>query len=67
MEEDIYADVEFEMPKVKLPVFAENECVITDYSAVNDGITNNAQAFANAIEDISKRGGGRVMFLEAYG
>jgi polygalacturonase len=58
---DIYADVEFDMPKVVLPVFPENDCIITDFGAVSDGVTNNTQAFADAIEDISKRGGGRVI------
>jgi len=58
--EDLYDNIEFDMPRVQVPVFADNECVITEFGAVNDGLTNNTRAFAKSIEHISEKGGGRV-------
>ena len=60
-ENDIYANVEFDMPKVMIPEFPDFECSIIDFSAVGDGITNNTAMFADAIEETAKRGGGRIV------
>lgn len=58
---ELYANIEFEMPIVKLPEFSSYECSITDFNAVSDGVTNNSQMFAEAIEETAKIGGGRII------
>jgi polygalacturonase len=51
----------FEMPVVREPVFPDNTVYITDFGAVSDGQTLNTKAFADAISEVSKKGGGRVV------
>src|SRR5690606_48152 len=53
--------LEFEMPRIEEPVFADNSVNIRDFGAVNDGLTKNTQAFADAIDAVSKMGGGKVI------
>ncbi|MCW3785595.1 glycoside hydrolase family 28 protein [Plebeiibacterium sediminum] len=57
----IYEGVEFEMPKVKEPVFQDYSVSIEKYNAVNDGKTLNTKAFADAIADVANNGGGKVV------
>lgn len=57
----LYADLEFEMPKVEEPAFSNNSVSITDFGAANDGLTKSTQAFADAIDAVSEKGGGRVV------
>lgn len=59
--EEIYAGIEFDMPRVKEPQFKNYSVKITDFGAVGDGLTESTQAFAAAIEDVSKKGGGKVV------
>jgi len=54
----------FEMPEVKIPVFAERVFNIIDYGAVSDGFTMNTDAFAKAIGECSASGGGKVLVPE---
>jgi polygalacturonase len=56
-----YKDIPFEMPLLKTPKFKNNVVKITDFGAVGDGVTLNTDAFAKAIEEVSKKGGGKVV------
>lgn len=58
---DIYEGVEFDMPKVLEPTFANNSASITDFGAVGDGLTKNTDAFAKAIAAVAAKGGGKVV------
>lgn len=51
----------FKMPVVAEPVIPDNTVSITDFGAVNDGQTLNTKAFADAIDEVSKKGGGKVI------
>jgi polygalacturonase len=46
------------------PSFPDMDFIITDYGAVNDGISLNTGAIQRAIETCSKAGGGRVIIPE---
>ena len=50
--------------KVELPDFPDAEFVITDFGAVNDGITMNTGPINSAIEACSQSGGGKVIIPE---
>lgn len=54
----LYEDLPFKMPKVERPVFPDNRVVLTEHGGVPDGITLNTTAFANAIQDLTTKGGG---------
>jgi len=58
---DIYADIEFEMPRVIEPDFPDYAVSIVDFGAVGDGQTLNSDAIAKAISVVSENGGGRVI------
>jgi polygalacturonase len=59
---DVYDNIHgFEMPVVKEPVFPDNMVNITDFGAVGDGQTLNSKAIADAISEVSKKGGGKVV------
>ncbi len=56
-----YEGVKFAMPNVALPFFADNKISIVEYGGVPDGTTSNTKAFADAIEALAKRGGGKLI------
>jgi polygalacturonase len=56
--EYLYENLPFEMPKVQKPVFPATQMEITQYGGIGDGVTLNTQAFADAIEALSEKGGG---------
>ena len=58
---DIYEGIEFDMPKVVEPTFPDYSVSITDFGAIGDGQTLNSQAIADAIQAVSKKGGGTVV------
>lgn len=58
---DTYKGVEFKMPKVNEPVIPNNSVNIKDFGAVNGGDVLNTKAFADAIDAVSKKGGGKVI------
>lgn len=51
----------FVMPEVTAPVIPAREVKLTDFGAVGDGVTLNTEAFARAIDALSKQGGGRLV------
>ena len=51
----------FKMPVVAEPVIPDNTVSITDFGAVNDGQTLNTKAISDAIDNVSKKGGGKVI------
>ena len=55
------ANLPFSMPEVKAPVIPNRQVNLRDFGAVNDGVTLNTQAFAKAIDALSKQGGGRLV------
>jgi polygalacturonase len=57
----VYEGIEFEMPVVQEPEFPDYSIMITELGAIGDGMTSNTEAFAGAIEKVSKNGGGRVV------
>ena len=59
--DDIYAGIEFDMPRVQEPSFPDNQCSITDFGAVGDGLTDNTEAFADAFAFLGKNNGGKVV------
>lgn len=56
----LYEDLPFEMTKVTRPQIPDREVNIADFGGIGDGVTLNSEAFANAIEALSQRGGGRL-------
>ena len=58
---DLYAGIEFKMPRVQEPVIPANSVVITDFGAKKGGLALCTQAFADAISAVSKKGGGKVV------
>ncbi|KAF2340321.1 glycoside hydrolase family 28 protein [Flavobacterium tistrianum] len=58
---DTYANVEFKMPKVNEPVIPANSVNLKDFGAVNGGYVLNTKAFADAINALSKKGGGKLI------
>lgn len=58
---DTYSGIEFKMPKVNEPVIPGNTVNLKDFGAVNGGIALNTKAFVDAIEALSKKGGGKLI------
>ncbi len=59
--EGIYDNIEFDMPRVAEPEFADYSVSITDFGATGDGKTKNTKAIADAIDAVVAKGGGRVV------
>ncbi|MDO8929830.1 MAG: glycoside hydrolase family 28 protein, partial [Bacteroidota bacterium] len=59
--DDLYEGIEFDMPRVQEPVIPANSVSITDFGAQSGGQEHCTQAFADAIEALSAKGGGRVI------
>ncbi len=49
------------LARIVAPTFPNLDCDVTKYGGVGDGTTDNTAAFAAAIADCSKQGGGRVV------
>ncbi|HEX7583424.1 MAG TPA: glycoside hydrolase family 28 protein, partial [Prolixibacteraceae bacterium] len=59
--ENLYKGIEFQMPRVNEPKIPDNSASITDFGAKSGGQYLCTQAFANAIDAVSKKGGGKVI------
>jgi polygalacturonase len=57
----LYENLPFKMPKIQKPVFPACSVKLTEYGGVPDGVTLNTDAFANAINALSKKGGGTLI------
>ncbi|MGE4514790.1 MAG: glycoside hydrolase family 28 protein, partial [Chryseobacterium sp.] len=58
---DIYKNIEFKMPQVAETSFPANTVSITQFGGVAGGNIKNTEAFRKAIEDLSKKGGGKLI------
>lgn len=56
----LYEGLQFDMPVIDRPAFAERTVSITDFGGVGDGVTLNTDAFAKAIESLASQGGGTL-------
>ncbi len=56
-----YYNVEFEMPQVREPEIPDYAVNIKDFGAVEGGQVLNSKAFADAIDEVSRKGGGKVI------
>ena len=56
----LYEGVEFDMPRVRETSFPDLEVSIVDFGARGDGLYSNTKAFADAIDEVHQKGGGRV-------
>lgn len=57
----LYEGLEFSMPGVAEPVIPANSVLLTDFGAVSGGEELCTKAFGEAIEALSKKGGGRLV------
>ncbi len=60
-ETDIYKGLEFEMPRIQEAQIPDYSVSITDFGAVSGGQVLNTKAFADAIDEVTKNGGGKVV------
>src|SRR6187402_1631629 len=59
--DETYKGIEFKMAKVKEPIIPNNTVNLKDFGAVNGGTVLNTKAIADAIDAVSKKGGGKVI------
>ena len=60
-ENDLYSGLPFDMPKVQAPRIPSRSVNLLDFGGVPDGVTLNTQAFADAIDALVQKGGGRLV------
>ncbi len=58
---NLYSNLEFKMDKVMEPTIPDNSVIISDFGAIADGLTLNTKSFADAISQVSEKGGGRII------
>jgi polygalacturonase len=56
-----FQNIEFNMPDIPEPEIPDNEVTITEFGAVSGGDVLNTKAFADAIEAVTNKGGGKVI------
>lgn len=59
--DSLYEGVEFDMPRVGETSFPELEVSIVDFGAQDGGLHSNTRAFADAMAEVSRQGGGKVI------
>lgn len=57
----LYKGLPFKMPVLAPPSFPDHHVMITDFGGVGDGKFLNTDAFANAIDALSQKGGGKLI------
>ena len=55
------ADLPFEMPEVKAPVIPDNSVTLSDYGADPTGVSLCTDAFAQAVDALTAKGGGHLI------
>jgi len=58
--EYLYKDLPFEMPRIDIPTFPDRTVSITDFGAVGNGTDLCTEAFAQAMNALSVKGGGTL-------
>lgn len=58
---NVYKNIEFKMVRINEPKIPKRSVNINDFGAVNGGYVLNTKAFDDAIEAVSKKGGGKVI------
>jgi len=56
----LYEGLPFDMPQVQQPLIPSHSVLLTDFGAVGNGVVLNTEAFAQAIEALSQKGGGTL-------
>lgn len=56
----LYKDLPFRMPVLQRPSFPANQVSVADFGGNPDGVTLNTDAFAKAMDALSKKGGGTL-------
>lgn len=62
--EDLYKGLPFKMERVQRPSIPSRSVSVADFGGVADGKTLNTEAFAAAMDALSKRGGGHLIVPE---
>ncbi|MCR5519385.1 MAG: glycoside hydrolase family 28 protein [Bacteroidales bacterium] len=57
----LYEGLPFSMEEVQAPSIPARSVCLTDFGGVGDGVSLNTQAFADAIDALVSKGGGRLM------
>ncbi len=56
-----YTELPCAVEHVQPVVFPDYTVTLTDFGAVGDGVTDNTEAFANALKHLKKQGGGHLL------
>ena len=64
IDENIYKELPFNMPKVEQPSFPDYTVSILQFGAKGDGTTLNTKAINDAIKTVNAKGGGKVVIPE---
>lgn len=64
IDENIYKNLPFSMPKVEQPVFPEYSVSIVSFGAQKGGVFMNTEAINSAIKAVNAKGGGKVIIPE---
>ena len=58
--DELYRDLPFDMPRIALPAIPDRSVSLADFGGVGDGATLNTDAFARAISELERLGGGII-------
>lgn len=59
-----YKNLPINLQPVKAPVIPDYTVKLSDFGAVNDGVTKNTEAFAKAMAHLAQKGGGHLVVTE---
>jgi polygalacturonase len=57
----LYEELPFDMPRVEIPTFPDQQVSVADFGGKPDGITLNTKAFDDAMQALSGMGGGTLV------